>query len=197
MRFGRRAAARTAATAAGTVVAGYALAGGSAALAPLRTASSWHSKASLWTFPISWIEHSVLGLRGTHALGTAAVAVAVVVAAVVVASRLRDLDPALAAGGAALVYLLVGAYVLPWYAGWALPVLALAWRSRLALLAQLQASLLLLVYVDRPGVHSVVFHHVVGTVATHVVPVVEGAILLALVVVSVRRLRTARVRAFA
>src|SRR4029077_1014294 len=169
-------------------------AGGSAALAPLRAASSWHSKASLWTFPISWLERSGLGLRGTHAhaLGTAAVAVAVVVAAVVVASRLRDLDPALAAGGAALVYLLVGAYVLPWYAGWALPVLALAWRSRLALLAQLQASLLLLVYVDRPGVHSVVFHHVVGTVATHVLPVVEGAVLVALVVASVRRLKTAR-----
>ena len=71
------------------------------------------------------------------------------------------------------------------------------WRSRLALLAQLQASLLLLVYVDRPGVHSVVFHDAVGTVATHVLPVVEGAVLLALVVVSVRRLATARVRAFA
>jgi len=199
MRFGWRPAARAAATAGGAVAVGYALAGGSAALAPLRAASSWHSKASLWTFPISWIERSVLGLRSTHAhaLGTAAVAVAVVVAAVVVASRLRDVDPAMAAGGAALVYLLVGAYVLPWYAGWALPVLALAWRSRLALLAQLQASLLLLVYVDRPGVHSVVFHHLVGTVATHVVPVVEGAILLALVVVSVRRLTTARVGALA
>ena len=33
-----------------------------------------------------------------------------------------------------------------------------------------------------------VFHDVVGTVATHVVPVIEGAILVALVVISVRRL---------
>jgi hypothetical protein len=112
-----------------------------------------------------------------------------VVAVVVVGSRLRDVDPAVAAGGAVVIYLLVAAYVLPWYAGWALPVLALAWRSRLALLAQLQASLLVLVYVDRPGVRSVAFHDVVGTVATHVVPLVEGAVLVALVVVSVRRLR--------
>jgi len=198
-RYGWRPGVRAALTAVAVTAGGYALAGGTAALSPLHEASTWHSKASLWTFPISWIERSVLGLRGAHAhaLGTAAAAVAVAAAAVVVASRLRDLDPALAAGGAALVYLLVGAYVLPWYAGWALPVLALAWRSRLALLAQLQASLLLLVYVDRPGVHSVVFHQVVGTVATHVLPVVEGAVLLALVVASVRRLTTARVGAFA
>jgi len=33
-----------------------------------------------------------------------------------------------------------------------------------------------------------VFHDVVGAVATHVVPIVEGAILVALVVVSVRRM---------
>jgi hypothetical protein len=38
-------------------------------------------------------------------------------------------------------------------------------------------------------VRSVAFHDVVGTVATHVVPLVEGAVLVALVVVSVRRLR--------
>src|SRR5437764_4341 len=163
-RVGRWAAARAAATGAGVVAVGYALAGGSAALAPLRTASSWHSKASLWTFPSSWIERSVLGLHGTHAhlLGTAAVVAVVIAAAVVVASRVRDLDPAVAAGGVILVYLLLAAYVLPWYAGWGLPVLAVAWRSRLALLAQLQASILLVIYVDRPGVHSVLLHHVVG-----------------------------------
>jgi hypothetical protein len=86
---------------------------------------------------------------------------------------------------------LLAAYVLPWYAAWAVPVLALAWRSKLALLAQLQASLLLLVYVDRPGVHSPLFHDVIGTIATHVVPVVEAAVLLALVIMSVRRLGAA------
>jgi hypothetical protein len=56
---------------------------------------------------------------------------------------------------------------------------------------------LLVIYVDRPGVHSAVFHHVVGTVATHVVPVLEGAVLIALVVVSARRLIPARIEAYA
>ena len=118
----------------------------------------------------------------------AAVVAVVLVAVVVAASRLRGRDPALAAGGAMFVYLLGAAYVLPWYAGWVLPVLALAWRSRLALVAQLQAAVLLLIYVDRPGVRSIAFHDVVGTFATHVVPVLEVALLIAMVVLSARRL---------
>jgi hypothetical protein len=188
VRYGWRAGVRTAVTAAAVTIAGFALAGGTAALSPLHEASTWHSKASLWTFPVSWIERSVLGEHVSHVPVLATGAVIAVIAAAVVVARLRDIDPAIAAGGAAFVYLLAAAYVLPWYAGWVLPVVALAWRSRLALLAQLQASLLLLVYVDRPGVHSVIFHDVVGTVATHVVPIVEAAMLVALVVVSVRRL---------
>jgi alpha-1,6-mannosyltransferase len=198
-RRGLRAGARAAATAAATVVVGYALGGGTTALEPLRQASSNRSKASLWSFPVSWIERSLLGMRTTnvHAVTSVAVAAVAVLAVVVVAARLRDVDPAVAAGGAVLVYLLAAAYVLPWYAAWGLPVLALAWRSRLALIAQLQASVLLLVYVDRPGVHSAVLHDVVGAIATHVVPVLEAAALVALVVVSARRLRATRTEAFA
>jgi len=193
VRFGWRAAARATVVATAAIGVGYWLAGGYQALAPVRAASSDHSKASLWTFPTSWVERTFFGSHGAYAdaLSTAAVVAVLVVAAVVAASRLRDLDPALAAGGAMLVYLLLAAYVLPWYAAWAVPVLALAWRSKLALLAQLQASLLLLVYVDRPGVHSPLFHDVIGTIATHVVPVVEAAALIALVIVSVRRLGAA------
>jgi alpha-1,6-mannosyltransferase len=198
-RHGLRAGARAAATAAATVILGYALGGGTTALEPLRQASSNRSKASLWSFPVSWIERSLLGMRTTnvHAVTSVAVVAVAVLALVVVAARLRDVDPAVAAGGAVLVYLLAAAYVLPWYAAWGLPVLALAWRSRLALIAQLQASVLLLVYVDRPGVHSAVLHDVVGAIATHVVPVLEAAALVALVVVSARRLRATRTEAFA
>ena len=188
-RYGWRPGVRAALTAVAVTAGGYALAGGTAALSPLHEASTWHSKASLWTFPVSWTERTLFGAPATHAPVVVAGAVIAAVVAVVVAAHLRDLDPAIATGAAAFVYLLAAAYVLPWYAGWVLPVVAVAWRSRLALLAQLQASLLLLVYVDRPGVHSIVFHDVVGTVATHVVPIVEGVILVALVVVSVRRLR--------
>jgi len=204
VRYGWRPGLRTAVTSAAVTGVGYALAGGTAALSPLHQASTWHSKASLWTFPVSWTERTIFGASGTHTPVLAIGAVMAAVVAVVVAAHLRDLDPAIAAGGAAFVYLLAAAYVLPWYAGWIVPVVALAWRSRLALLAQLQASLLLLIYVDRPGVHSVAFHAVVGTIATHVVPIVEGVILVGLVVVSVRRLgdvlggrRLAGIEAFA
>src|SRR5205807_7166100 len=102
------------------------------------------------------------------------------VAVVVVAARLRDADPALAAGAAAIVYLLGAAYVLPWYAGWALPVLALAWRSRLALLAAIQAGVLLVVYVDNPGLDPDVAHAVLQKIGTVIVPIAELAVLLAL-----------------
>jgi len=192
VRHGRRAGVGTAAAAGAVTAAGYALAGGTAALSPLSEASMWHSKASLWTFPVSWVERTVIGIHPTpsHMLATIAVGAVVVVAAIVVGARVRDVDPAIAAGGAGVVYLLLAAYVLPWYAGWIIPVLALAWRSRVALVAQLQASVLALIYVDRPGVHSVVLHDVVGTIATHVVPVLEAALLIALIVVSARRLAT-------
>jgi hypothetical protein len=197
--YGWRRGARAAITAAGVIVAGYAAAGGMAALEPVRHASTDRSKASVWSFPVSWVERTLFGAHGTniHAITNAAVVVVVIVAAVLIASRLSDLDPAIAAGGAVLVYLLGAAYVLPWYAGWGLPVLALAWRSRVALVAQIQASVLLLVYVDRPGVRSAVFHDVVGSIATHVVPVVEAAVLLAIIAVSVRRLVARRAAALA
>jgi hypothetical protein len=89
------------------------------------------------------------------------------------------------------VYLLGAAYVLPWYAGWALPVLALAWRSRLATVAMIQAGVLLLVYVDRPGLDPDMLHRTLRAVGTIVVPVGELAALLALIGVSVWRLRAA------
>ena len=188
-RQGCRAGARVSVVASTIVLGAYALAGGRAAIGPLHDASTYRSKASVWGFPVSWLERNVFGSQRTDVAGvTTAAAVAVVILAVVlVASRLHDVDPAIAAGGAALVYLLGAAYMLPWYAGWAIPVLALAWRSRVALAAALQAAALVLVYVDRPGVHSPLLHNVVGTIATHVMPVLEVAALVALVTVSVRR----------
>jgi hypothetical protein len=188
-RQGLRPAVRAAAVAGATVLAGYALAGGRAAMGPLLDASTDRSKASVWGFPVQWLERHVFGSLTTDvaALTRVAAFAVVIVAVVVVAPRLHDLDPAIAAGGAAVVYLLGAAYVLPWYSGWAIPVLALAWRSRLALVAELQAAVLLLVYVDRPGVHSALLHNIVGTIATHVVPVLEVAALVALVTVSLRR----------
>lgn len=197
-RLGWRRGVQAAAASGGAIVVSYALAGGPAALAPLREASADRSKASLWSYPLTWIERHVLGVHSTnvHTVTTLAVIAVVAVAVILVISRLRDIDPAMAAGGAVLVFLLAAAYVLPWYAAWGVPVLALAWRSRLALVAQLQAAVLLVIYVDRPGVHDALFHHVVGTTATHVVPIVEAAALLAVIVVSARRLLAPQPKAF-
>src|SRR5205807_4582608 len=67
VRFGWRAAARGALVASATIGVGYWLAGGSQALAPVRAASSDHSKASLWTFPSSWVQHTIIGSHGSYA----------------------------------------------------------------------------------------------------------------------------------
>ncbi len=56
-------------------------------------------------------------------------------ALVLVWPRLRGASPALAVGAATLAYLLAGRWVMPWYVLWALPVLALARRSREAWIA--------------------------------------------------------------
>jgi alpha-1,6-mannosyltransferase len=193
-RYGWRRAARAAIAAGVTTVVCYALAGGTTALGPLQQASGDRSKASLWSFPVSWVEHSAFGVHraNVHVLTEVALAGVVILAVLVAAARLRDRDPALAVGAALLVYLLGAAYVLPWYTGWTLPVLALAWRSRVALVAQVQAAVLVVIYVDRPGVHSALLHDVVGTIATHVVPALEAAVLIGLVAVSARRLATGR-----
>jgi hypothetical protein len=111
----------------------------------------------------------------------------VVAALVVIAGGVRDRHAVVAAGGAAVVYLLAAPYVLPWYAGWAIPVLALAWRSRLAALALVDAGLLLLVHIDRPGLHPGWLHHVLQFMASRAVPGFELVAVAALFALSARR----------
>ena len=123
-------------------------AGGQAALQPLLEARALISRVSIWN-PVHWLTQvlHVDGRIGTQQLGTTAIvvsALAIVVFIAVVA--LRDDSPALTTGGATLVFLLTAAYVLPWYAAWGLPVVALVWRSRVAQLSALQAAILTLAY---------------------------------------------------
>ena len=186
LRRGWRPAFIAAATSAALIGGGYLLVGGPAALQPLTGAASYRSRASFWDQPAAWVGRHLLGWGPVHpgAVTTAAGLAVLSAAAIVVAARLRDADPAVLAGGAALVYLLGAAYVLPWYAGWALPVLALAWRSRLAVVAMLQAGALLVVYADGPGVEPDLLHAVMRNVGTVLLPVAELLTLLALVAVS-------------
>jgi hypothetical protein len=194
LRRGWRQAARAAIAGGGVIASGYALVGAKSALRPLQGAASYRSRASFWTYPVSWSVRHLLGWSPaqTRALTTYAGVAVVVAAIVVVASRVHDADPAVVAGAAAVVYLLGAAYVLPWYTAWALPVLALAWRSRLALIAAIQAGVLLVVYVDNPGLDPDVLHGVLKGIGTMIVPVTELAVLLILVAVSAWRLRAGR-----
>ena len=176
---GWRDAAWAGATAGACMAVAYLLAGGWGAVAPLEHASNFESRASLW---------------GPHLLGRYfgranwwALAAVVAATVVVIAGGLRQRTAVLAAGGAAVVYLLAAPYVLPWYAGWAIPVLALAWRSRLAVLAMVEASLLLLVYVDRQGLRPVWLHHGLQLTATRAIPAFELVAVIVLTAFSIRR----------
>ena len=67
--------------------------------------------------------------------------------AAIAAYRRRDRTrPAATALASTAAYLVAGAYVLPWYAAWALPVAALERRSRIAWLVAAQSVFLVAVY---------------------------------------------------
>ena len=62
----------------------------------------------------------------------------------------RPTRAAVVIGATTLLFLLGGSYVLPWYSAWALPLLALAWRSRVATVAAVQAAACAVAYA--PGI---------------------------------------------
>jgi alpha-1,6-mannosyltransferase len=147
-RRGRRDALVVAGTTGALTIGGYAAAGGQAALQPLLAARALIGRVSIWN-PVHWLTQvlHVDGRIGTQQLGTTAIVVSALVIVVFIALvALRDDSPALTTGGATLVFLLTAAYVLPWYAAWGLPVVALVWRSRVAQLTALQAAILTLAY---------------------------------------------------
>jgi hypothetical protein len=156
----RKGAARTVPAAAtlGVAIAGaYAVAGGGAALAPLLHARTHRSRAAVWQLAVQWLLQPLGVDRSTirGAIGTVAPLLVVLAAVVVVISALRrrgglpvgaDVAAAVVAGAAGLVFLLGASYVLPWYSTWTLPLLAVAWRSRVAVVATMQAAVLALAY---------------------------------------------------
>jgi len=195
VRQGWRAGARAAVAGGALVAIGYAAAGGPAALEPLHTAAGFRSKGSFWVFPVGWLARHGLDWTTSHAVtvtGALALVGVAIAGALIIAGRRRDADPALAAAGVALAYLLGGTYILPWYAGWTILVTALAWRSRLALLVQIQAAALLFAYVDRPGLDPDSLHAFLATLGSRVLPALQAVAFVALVVVSARRLRASR-----
>jgi hypothetical protein len=186
-RRGPRAAVEVGATASALLLGAYLAAGGLEALGPLLRASRQHSRSSLWQIATQWLASPLDVHRSTlFAIeGGAALALITMVVVLVVLSATRgaarpasdESTGAIVAGTAALVYLLAGAYVLPWYSAWALPVLALVWNSHVAVLAAGQAALISVAYAA-----PLILGGVVRGYAQDVVPVLLLGALTHLVV---------------
>lgn len=134
---GRRAATSFAAATAMPVAAGYGAFGLRATLAPVLAAGAHTSRVSIWE-PMASSHRSVL-----------AAALVVAFTAAIVVARLHKGSAAPALVAACAGYLLVAAYVLPWYFAWVLPLAALDPEPVLPRLLLAQTAVTLLAYQYR------------------------------------------------
>jgi hypothetical protein len=174
---GRRSARRIGVAAVSIVAGGYALAGPSALLTPMRTAGAAFSKASIWhVFPMLGFQ-----LPSTH------VAIALLAVPCLLVILAYAGDPAAAVTASLTALTLGAAYMLPGYAGWALPAASLDHTSRVSRIAGAQGVVLVALYE--------VSHHpfggVIGDALTQVAdfgaPLAVLALLAWLIRDSVRR----------
>ena len=167
-RHGRREAARIVAPGVALVAVGY-LPLGTSTLDALGDSDQLVSRIVPWT-PLRELlakDHRSL----TSAVPTVALVAVGVLAVVLALANLREDDAGLAAGASLAAFALVAAYVLPWYAVWALPVLALHRRSPLARLVAVQGAFLLAAY-QLPDHGAITSNGVlVGRFVTDVAPV--------------------------
>lgn len=128
-RHGARAAARFAVVAAAVIVVGFGLCGGADVLRPLGAATARITRFSIWN-PV----HQLLGSGDGAARGVSTLASVVValVGGTWIVRRRHDPSPVPTLVAGLVAYQLLGAYVLAWYACWALPALAIVggrwWR---------------------------------------------------------------------
>jgi hypothetical protein len=191
--------------AAGAVTAAGYLAAGTSSLTVLSAARDRMNRGSLW-YPVREIAAHMMA--GAHAKASAVQhardvvgpristisTLAVVALALLIAIRARR-EPPMIIAAAVIAYAVLGAYILPWYIVWGVPVLALVWQTRMAWLAVALAFFLELAYVpdDRrigifkePQIHTWLQRaqadlRVVG------VPILELTAIVALVVWSAGR----------
>lgn len=142
------------------VTTAYLAVGGREALRPLRENSGDDSRFAIWQqLRNSRFEQMIAdGVRWRVTLETVRdqmatyALVLLVVTLVVVLWRYRRAGhPGEVAGIACFVLMVTSTYVMPWYPAMALPVVALAWRSRASVLVQVQAAFLLVAYAHGPG----------------------------------------------
>lgn len=141
----RRSAIVLAGVAGAVGLVAVALSGGADVVASLGDAQGRVNGGSVW----AWLHRRTADGTG-RALSWVGAVAAAALALLLAARRPRAEGPYLAAGAAVVAYLLVGSYVLPWYLAWALPVLAIAWRWRVAWLAVGHAALLQLATARPP-----------------------------------------------
>ncbi len=173
----RNAARRVGLVAAGTVVGAYLLAGVSAIFTPMDTAGALYSRDSAWR---------LVGQLGA-ALPSTEVALAVVGAVVCwVLLRSARSGPETAVPATLTALTLGAAWILPGYAGWALPTAALHHRERVSRIVALQAVLLICTYEIARHRMPGRFGHDLSQVALVGGPLLVLVLLIALVV-SVQR----------
>ncbi|MBV8958591.1 MAG: DUF2029 domain-containing protein [Actinobacteria bacterium] len=137
-RWERRAVFAMTATMGALVGVAYLAAGGMAAVQPLRDAATHWSHASIWAMVTARDPHLAISELSTLVIG---------VVVLVVGRRWHlDSSPSVVMGAFLLAYLLAAPYVMPWYVGWALPLLALRPQTVLSRVAFVYASLLFVAY---------------------------------------------------
>ena len=190
-RQGNRRALAFGAAAGGVMVVGVLLAGGPVVLRPLRDAALRFTNGSVWSAPRRWLASALTGgerdaVEAARLSGRILSTVALVGAVALIVVVLRSVDrPGVAqvVGVSVLAYMLLGAYVLPWYLAWSLPALALTWRWPLAWLAVAQAGILQVTTVTGAPGQSRAFQH---SVYGFWLPILEVIVVVALVVTSLR-----------
>jgi hypothetical protein len=175
----RRAAVEMAGVGGAIAAFGYLMSGGMSALSPLEHASGHISEMSV----LDGMEDAARAASATPSLVVWLV-VAIAIAVVVLGWQRRN-DPTAVAVAAVFAYLLAAPYVLPFYAGWILPTLALTWRSRLSRMAMAHSCAMLVLYSVRAWTTPDLRHWL--DTGRGVLPVFEVAVLLALMVAGWRR----------
>ena len=152
VRTSRRAALAASFTIVAFTTLAYAAAGGRPAFMALAAGRSRVSRASFAGITSSLFSSSHAGLARGAPL--AAALIGVVVGVVLVgkaARRTRGATPTAAATRAVTTFLSTAPFVLPWYAGWALPMAGEAPASRSSRGLNVVATALFLAYTEAPG----------------------------------------------
>ena len=179
----KRKAGTAAVTTGVLVVAAYLVAGGRAALEPLRHTAKLVGSDSFW-YPVE----RLFGTSSAH-MASIALVIVVVMAVAIAAGRLRDHGPTPTIAAALSVYILAAPYILPWYTAPVSPLLAMYNRSRMTWLILSYSMLLYLAYPAPFPAHHTVATLILPELARNVVPVVQ---VLALATVAVAAWRPRR-----